>query len=63
MSYFERVIAGFLKDGEKITVDSATPDRLPVSDDEARDLLEEIRDNLVIMNQYLAEIVGEELTI
>ena len=64
MSYFEKIIPAFIRGDEKIPVDSAKNDRLPVAlSPDMRDVLKEIRDLLTIQNIYLAEIVGEEFNL
>jgi len=62
VSYIGTQIAAFLRLGDKVVVDAGVADsRLPVESAEERELLEEIRDQLLIMNMYLAEIHGEEI--
>jgi hypothetical protein len=62
MSYFEKFIPAFLSGEDKVPVDAGKGHALPVTlSGKEQDLLEEIRDLLIKMNMYLAEIVGEEL--
>ena len=62
MSYFEKFIPAFLSGEDKMAVDAGKGHALPVTlSGSDQDLLEEIRDLLVITNMYLAEITGEEL--
>jgi len=62
MSYFERIMAGFLRDGNKVTVDDAVAGgNFPVIDKEVQDLLQQILSQLKLQTLYLSEIVGEDL--
>ena len=62
MSYFERALGAFIREGKKVTVDPSVPGaRFPVADAETKELLHAILRELKLQNAQLAEITGEEL--
>ena len=62
MSFFERIVPAFLRYGEKVTVDSSAAGAdLPVADQQAVELLEEIRDLLNIVITHLEDITDQEI--
>ncbi len=62
MSYAERSIGGFLREGDKVTVDPSVAGALfPVVDWKGNELLQSILRELKLLNAQMAELTGEEL--